>query len=310
MTAIILQFRSGANFRGTLTLDDKPILSFPGAFGDGSDGVVNLDGANAFAGFATKAGSVYTLTRPVFATTITVQAGCTLRPNAFPVYATVQFEDKATGIFEFEGAPGVVNAAGAAGATGTVLGGAAGGTGGILNVAGAAGVAAAQGLGGNGGAGGAGGAGAAGGAGGVTTTGGWVQNYRTPTAFQLGGIGLLGFIYQFRGGSGGGGGGGGAANNGGGGGAGGGCLLLIARKVIHDGTWRVRGGNGGTPTNGNGGGGGGGGGGTIYVMTIGAITGAGTTQYSGGTHGNHGPTGGNDGVDGAAGGLFTYDISA
>ena len=53
-------------------------------FGDGSDGTVNLDGTNNF-GFANLAGGVYTLTRDVFANTMTLSNNVTLKPRRLPV---------------------------------------------------------------------------------------------------------------------------------------------------------------------------------------------------------------------------------
>lgn len=54
-------------------------------WGDGSDGTVTLDGI-ADVPFATRSGTVYTLTRPVFFNSLTVNNGVTLNNGGYPIF--------------------------------------------------------------------------------------------------------------------------------------------------------------------------------------------------------------------------------
>jgi hypothetical protein len=139
-------------------------------FGGGTDGVVDMDGVNAYAAFAGLVGTVYTLTRDVLASTLTVRAGITLCTAGFRVYCSGTLTTEATGVIHNNGAAAVAGAAGAAAPGGTLTAAVAGGAGGAGGGAGAAGTAvAASAFGGAGGAGGAADAGGAGGAGGAVT---------------------------------------------------------------------------------------------------------------------------------------------
>src|SRR4051794_13567206 len=76
----------------------QPSTPFAGFWGDGSDGALVFDGTNSFgaglpAGMGTTSGAgpnlVYTLTRDIFGTTISVSAGKTVNTNGFRIFATV-----------------------------------------------------------------------------------------------------------------------------------------------------------------------------------------------------------------------------
>ena len=63
--------------QGRTVILEKSFLE-TGMFGDGSDGTPNnFDGTNTFS-FASKVGSVYTLTRSIFCIDMTVAAGVTV----------------------------------------------------------------------------------------------------------------------------------------------------------------------------------------------------------------------------------------
>lgn len=87
-----------------------------GVFGAASDGSIDFDGTATFA-FATKAGSVYTLSRNVWAQNVTIRAGVTVnKPWVLYVRGTLTIE--ATGILADNGNAAIGSAAGAqAGAT-------------------------------------------------------------------------------------------------------------------------------------------------------------------------------------------------
>jgi hypothetical protein len=94
--------------------------------GDGSDGAVAFDGTNTFASFTTTTGSapnlVYTLTRDIFATTITVSSGKTLIPNNFRIYASTSFTNSGTVQDRATSPTNGNNGSAASGATGGALG--------------------------------------------------------------------------------------------------------------------------------------------------------------------------------------------
>src|SRR3954463_16051566 len=70
LDVLVRQLQSRSSISSLLTL---------GVFGDGSDGRVILDGSTDF-GFATRAGSTYTLTRDVYASALTIGPGVTVVP--------------------------------------------------------------------------------------------------------------------------------------------------------------------------------------------------------------------------------------
>lgn len=310
-------------------------------FGDGSDGPVVMDGTNTFAAFASKVGSVYTLTRDVFPTTLTITSGAQLKTSNYKIICYTSIGDCSTGA-----TPPIF----ATGANGTNASNTTGGGGGALGF-----VNGSLGWGGQGGAGTSGGTGAGGngsigskpsgrvsnggrggnfgaGSGGTGSGGGGgASNPATaPTPYpfpfptdrmyvydQVGGGGTAtpSTITGGSGGSGGGAGGGNGTGTGGGGGGGGaaGNVCYIAAKDIHVGNYQLVGcdggvgGNGGTPIPNNcgGGGGGSGGGGGYMHIVYQTLSGTGSLTFTcaGGNGGTHGNgTGtGTNGNDGGGG---------
>jgi hypothetical protein len=286
-------------------------------FGDGSDGDVTINGANAVPG-TTLSGGVNTATRDLYLNNVTFTAAGFLRMNGFDLYVNgvLDLTNASAGAINADGrdatgaggaaaaAYGTAGGAGAAGTT-TVGGNGSGST--SIHVGGG-------GHGRNGGAGGAGssGAGGTGGAGAnidITATPrnlqqGDVYQVDDGTArFELSGIGA-----GTGGGGGGGGGGNGSAAGGQGAGGGGsaGRLNVYARTIRRvtgttaAGAIRAKGGkgfnggNGPAAGRGAGGGGGGGGGGKTRVV-CGSLDGsavAGLIQAPGGDGGNGGASGG------------------
>lgn len=291
----------GTTLASTVLLSDRASIGASMVFGDGSDCAVNMDGTNTYAGFASKAGSVYTLTRDMLASTLVIASGATLQTAGFRVHATTSIVNNGT--ISFVGANGAAN--GTAGtAVSQVLTSASGG-------AGNTGAGSAGNIGTIGGAGSAGGTGS-GGAGGsaagsvIATT--VTFQLRTPYPVLVGLVALLGASRTLSGGSGGSGGGGDTTNKGGGGGSGGGVIALLSPIVTNSGTITAQGGSGGTPTTGNGGGGGGGGGGAILVYSTAAWT-AGTTNVAGGG-GGAGVGTGTAGATGATGRVLNVVLAA
>jgi hypothetical protein len=296
-------------------------------YGFGIDGALTFDGSATVLGMVPSS-SVYTLNRDIFATTISISTGVTIKTAGYRIFANTSLTfGSSTSKITNNGTDSASSGGGGGGGTG---GGATGGginsigdvsntmdggVGGNVTLTGAAGVSASwnpQGFGGAGGAGGT--ATAAGGAGGgVTATptsngGGWglteilsfrVLNQPTSGRFSCGT------------GGGGGGGGTGGGGNGGGGGGGGGCLFVAAPTITGAGVIQAKGGNGANGGNGattGGGGGGGGGGGLVVVVTSTLNAPTYTTDVSGGTGGTHG-TGGSpaNGTAGSAGRAITLD---
>jgi hypothetical protein len=279
-----------------------------GWWGSGADGTVAFDGTNTF-GFATTTGAapnlVYTLTRDVEATNISVSSGITVNTGGFQLYATGTLSG--AGTIRMVGADANVGTAGTGFSdVGSLNVRSQSGGAGRVNTSatGNNGTGGAQTIGAAGGAGGAGGANGGGSGGAVTAPtaamGAWrtlqvmvmrLRAWSTTSAIQL------------RAGCGGGGGGSnGVAGTSGGGGSGGGLVLIWARYVTFTGTISAKGGNGGNATNsgaGSYGGGGGGGGGYVAVVTT-SPTATYTATAAGGTKGT-GANGGANGSDGSAG---------
>lgn len=248
-------------------------------YGKGSDGAFDFDGVNAWASsIATFSGSTYTLKKPIFATTLVVRSGITLKANGFPVYATTSITVDAGGVIDDSAPAAVATAAGAVATAGLygALAGAQGGT-----AAGTAGTSTGFGM-GTSGAGGLGPSGAGGGVGNAINT--TTHILRIASVVQSAIIGYGGVSRLVTGGPAGGSGGGDGTNRGGGSGGGGPVIALFAPTVTNNGTINAKGGNGGTPTAGNAGGGGGGSGGVIVVFSNTAWT-AGTTSVVGGSGG-------------------------
>lgn len=74
-----------------------------GFFGDGADGAVHLDGTNTFA-FMSKVGSVYTMTRDIFCTDLTIDSGVTLKHANYRIF--VNGTASGTGKIQGNGANG------------------------------------------------------------------------------------------------------------------------------------------------------------------------------------------------------------
>jgi hypothetical protein len=297
-----------------------PVVAAPNPyFSDGSDGAVDLDGVATFA-FASLAGSTYTLSRTLRATTVRVRSGITLSPMSigatgtnFPIRGTVSITVDAGGVVSANGKAGSGITGGAystgAGSLGVarnggngsaILGNGTAGLGGSITVGGGSG-----GAGGNAGlnTGGAGGVAATaatgealGGIRGLTAaTGATVGPAGSATSILLGGCG----------------GGGGACDGinaaGGGGGQGGNPLVLSAPQIINNGTIQSRGGNGAAGAtagdgSGNAGGGAGGGGGVVCIYGV-SFTGN-SPDVSGGI-GAAGFNAGLPGTDGTAGSVIS-----
>lgn len=306
------------------------LKSINALFGDGSDGNATLDGTNTVS-WATKVGSVYTMTRDAYLNNLTVTgAGVELRAGS----ATAQTNYRIFGrgllttlggaIITSNGAAAVTTSSGAGSwvpSNGPSCGGGtSGGPGG--SAAGTAGSAAFFAAGGVGGAGGAGsnGAGAAGGAITVSAltsaTNSGLRLYSGPHLFGYavgGGLGTLftgnqGFATPILGGTGGGGGGGGAAGNGGGGGGGGGVLPIAFCNVsLANGTdLQAKGGAGGANSGTNDGGGAGGGGGLILLACSTLAIASGSISAAVNCAGGAGGNGTGTGVAGAAGANGNY----
>ena len=252
------------------------------AHGDGRDGDVTLDGATDYPDFATRSGSLYTLTRHVFADELVIDASVALDCNGFGVFGKTSIVNNGT--IRDNGSMGSAVGPGGAGAPdGEFLGGADGGDG-AIGAAALDGDDVTNGLGGAGGAGGAGTTHAAG-------AGGTVSAPSSSDAIAILTNALIGAIFsggawtRVRGGGGGGGGGSTNSSEGGGGGGGGGYLLLSTASLTNNGSIQANGGAGGdgAPTGGSGGGGGGGG---VVALIVGAESGSGTVTVAGGAGGN------------------------
>lgn len=260
------------------------LLNFGNHFGDASDGTVTLDGAVTVP-WASKAGSVYTMTRNAKLTGLTINNGVTLNtgPGRFIVFCQGTVTINPGGIIDASGAAGQANGtAGASQGSGNLAGGRAGGAGNVG--AGSAGTNQANVIAlGSAGAGGSGSAGA-GGAAGTVTNAMPLANATIPPV--LGVAVVFANVFTVGGAPGGGGGTGDNTNKGGGGGSGGGIVFIVAWAVVNNGSISCRGGDGGTPATGNCGGGGPGSGGLILIYTLTPVTGSGSTNVTPGTPGN------------------------
>jgi hypothetical protein len=286
--------------------------AFGYAFGDGSDGDATLDGTNTYS-WATKVGSVYTLTQDVYLNNLTITGATTkLECHGYRIYVR--------GTLDVQHANARIQAPGKAGATGasqayppgTIAAGAptsANGT----NTVGTAGTAdRGVGYSGNGGAGGAGSGGAGGAAGtcaAATAKYGGLGVY-SPNwlGFLCGGgsaplTGGVGVATALSGGASGGSGGGNGSTPGGNGGGGGGVIAIAARTIILASAANLSapGGAGATGPANNLGGGGGGGGGTILLVYAKLQLGSGSLDAATCCPGGAGGAGGGGGLAGAAG---------
>jgi parallel beta-helix repeat protein len=264
----------------------NPIDVFAGGLlGDGSDGAAILNGTNIVA-WATLAGSIYSLTRDAYTTSLTIQSGITLVCSGFRIFSQGSVTN--SGTLAANGAD-ATTATGAAAATSRSLGaGAKGGNG--TTTAGTVGTTGGFGV-GNGGAGGNGSPGAGGAGANAITNQNWVL--KNGHYLAIGAIGYASAVSVISGGAGGSGGGGDGTNAGGGGGAGGSLIAMLCKSFVNavGGVLSAHGGNGFSPASGNCGGGGGGGGGGIFIFAITLPTNNGTTNVSGGTGGAGSGTG-------------------
>lgn len=271
--------------------------NYGGLFGDGSDGSATLDGTATVA-WASKASSVYTLTRDAMLTSLTINSGVTLNCSGYRVFCQGTVTN--SGTMAANGAAGNANGtAGGSSGSGVNAGGRGGGGGATGNGASASvsGYVTVGGAGANAGVGGTGTAGS--GASGLAPS----QWYKMPTYALMGAINAFAAMQGISGGGGGGGGGGDGSNAGGGGGGGGGLVIIFAWSVVNSGTISAIGGTGGTPAAGNTGGGGGGGGGAIVVYSLSAWT-PGTTAVTGGSGGNAHGAGSAGGSTGSSGNVY------
>jgi len=271
-------------------------------FGDGSDGVIDLDGTNTYAGHISKSGNTYTLLRNLYALSLNIDSGITLIADGYKVY--VDGATSGSGTIK-----GVLASNGTAGSNGTLSNGGAGGAGGVstgsgyfkttVGAAGAAGqnagLLSAPPAGSNGGAvdpgigvagvaGGAGGAGSPAGTGPAVSSGGAVvsPDLKFGTGvygiYEMEDVDFDGTHKKILGSAGSGGGGGGGTddfdNGGGGGGGGAGASGSIVWMAVKN--WS----------------------GAIVIESIGGDGGDGGDSYA-----SAGDTGGGGGGGGGAGGV-------
>jgi hypothetical protein len=283
---------SASNLSGTNTGDQTlPV------YGDGADGAVTFDGSSAYS-FATYSSTIYTLTRDVWATTVSVSSGYTVITAGYRIFATTSIN--AAGNIHNNGSNGSGTVAGAGGLGGFFKAGGAGATGLLAASAGAAGTAQATPT-ANTWVGGVGGRGGQGRLNNIGFNGGQIAptNATNPANADGGSKVTSNYVnyltryvvgatnWQMTPSIGGGGGAksvtGTAATSGAGGGGGGICFLA-APVITGSGTISANGGSGGNAagTGGSFGGGGGGGGGVVCVI---AKTSAITPTATGGTGG-------------------------
>ena len=209
-----------------------PALFYANVFGNGSDGAAVLDGTTTYTGFSSLAGSTYTLTRDVQASSLTVNSGVTVLPGPFRVFCTGTVTFSSGSAVASNGGNGNANGtAGTASSTsaGLIGVGPAGGAGNTGAGAGGTRTGFCVGMNGGGGAGGTGSSGAGGSTPGTLTGATWPL---TAFALLLGYASLGGNSGQVSGGISGGGGGGDGTNKGGGGGGGGGVICVFAHAVV------------------------------------------------------------------------------
>lgn len=270
-------------------------------FGDGSDGAATFDGTNTFVAFATTTGSspnrVYTLTRDVYLTTMSVSSGKTVNTGGFRIF--VQGVLTNAGTIQNVGGAGSGTTAGAAAPGGSVAGGGAGGAGTATGTTTVAGTAAGNtnagysNIGGRGGSGGGTSPGAAGTLSVIARIAGWRDVFSAgdlmwvPPAAAI--TSAPGAVIVAGGGTGGGGGGrttGGTTTATGAGGGGGGIVFIAAGSIVNTGTISAAGGAGGNAAGGtcvSGGGGGGGGGAIVLIYNV--FSNSGTISAPGGAVG-------------------------
>lgn len=337
-TSTAAELASGTATGGTgAALVVTPDIVTFSEFGNGADGSLTYDGSTTILGMAPSA-NVYTLTRDIYGTAITINNGVTIETGGYRIFAKTSLTNNGT-IKRTPNAGGnasgiTAGTAGTALASGTIYGGlagavgAAGGTssGGAENgTAGTAGTAQTESIGVVGVAGGT-----AGTATGTTPGAGGAAGTKTDSIQGANSVIFATTLREYQGeaikylkgasGSGGGGSGGresggnGSRGAGGGSGSTGGIILIAARVLTNSGTISALGGNGGNGGNASGtgqiagGGGGAGGSGGVVVLiyksiTLGTVTVTGGTGGSGGTGVNGGGTG-NSGSTGTTGAVI------
>lgn len=110
-------------------LIDGSFLAF--GYGGGSDGAIDLDGTNTYS-FLSKSGSVYTMTRNIYCTNITIRTGATLKTDGFLYFFTGTLNGAGTAKITWGSPSNGSNASGNSGGAGA----SSAGTGMIKNTAG------------------------------------------------------------------------------------------------------------------------------------------------------------------------------
>jgi len=313
----------------TLTSTGLAAILKIGSFGDGRDGSQTFDGSATVLGMV-PISNVYTMTRNIYCTSITITGGRTVKTNGFKIFCTGTLSN--SGSILCEGLAGTAGSTstGGAGATGiaatTEFMASASGGAGATSSAGATGGSSLYTMRTATGAAGAGGAGGGTPAQGTGPGGSDAIHMffpifpaNGPKGYDAGADGIR-FKPRFDpfcmpsgqaiGGGAGGGGGGrgqGPGGGGGGGGAGGGCLAVFASTLTANtgsvvGVSGGSGGVGGTGGSGYGGGGGGGGsGGYLLLYYNSASFASNTTRFAGGAGGTNGTGSSGNGVAGTSG---------
>lgn len=282
-------------------------------FGDGSDGALVYDGAATILGMAPSA-NVYTLTRDIYASSLTLNSGISIKTAGFRIYCSgaLTFTDGTSVIFwDGTAASGITGGGFISGGSVGQAGSSSGATGRSTTGAGSGAGSNAFNFGSNGAAGGTAGGANTGGAGSTATApdarcGSWraldyvMRGYRLLTVSGAASLQAPGLST-----AGGAGGcdvsGGGTASSGGGGG-GAGMVAILAATIVGAGVVRAQGGAGGNAVftgAGKAGGGGGGTGGIVDITTttptlpctVSVAGGAAGTGANGGANGGTGTTG-------------------
>lgn len=317
------KYVTNADTTGTGSVVRSSKLIYP-ELGNGSDGTLTFDGTTTILGMVPSA-NVYTLTKDIYGTTITINNSITIETGGYRIFATIEIINN--GIIKRSPNNGAVGGlaggtGGAALSSGTIYGGLAGGNGALARnfgsgsttgLSGSSGSSQTESIGSAGAAGGAGGSdnaghsgGSGGAAGSVTLSVQTINNVIFAVSMREFQGELIKYIKASAASGGGGEGGllnGGITGGGGGGGSTGGIVFIAAKTITNNGTISANGGNGGNGSNGTstsgGGGGGGGGNGGVVVLIYNSIT-TGTITVTGGTGGTAG-TGGGTGASGING---------
>lgn len=305
------KYVTNADTSGTGSVARTSLLSFS-SFGNGDDGTLTYDGSTTILGMAPVA-NIYTLTRDIYGTTITINNGVTIETAGYRIFASTLLTNNGT-IKRTPNNGGnasgtTAGTGGAALADGTLYGGLAGqdggsgalygstGSGTLPGNSGSNGVSNTSGISVSGVAGGTGVPGANGGAAGTTTLSkqgiksvvfatsmfDFTSGVKVSSSASSGGGGAGGYIGPT-----------GAISTGSGGGSGssGAIVWISAKTLTNSGIISANGGNGGNGSassgvGAGGGGGGAGGSGGVVVLIYNTIT-LGTVSVAGGTGGTGG----------------------